>query len=127
MSTPFLALAPFTPRVVDIPYVPFLPTCLDCTDCTEDGGDSPYDPDEGFTVKAGRIDLEIDDEEKAVVFTNPFPSPPRGVTLTVLIPEDGYTISASVEIGTITADGFTARLGAIIPAEGYVLSWIAVL
>ncbi len=35
MSTPFLALAPQIPRVVDIPYAAFAPPCADVTDLTD--------------------------------------------------------------------------------------------
>ena len=35
MSLPFLALAPFQPRIVDIPYEAVTTLCLDCTDCSE--------------------------------------------------------------------------------------------
>lgn len=35
MSLPFLALAPFTPRVVDVPYQATTLPCVDCTDCSD--------------------------------------------------------------------------------------------
>jgi hypothetical protein len=36
MPTPFLALAPFDPRIVDIPYSAFALSCApDCTDCSD--------------------------------------------------------------------------------------------
>lgn len=36
MSTPFLALAPQFPRVVDLPYAAFTLSCApDCTDCSD--------------------------------------------------------------------------------------------
>lgn len=35
MSTPFLALAPFVPRIVDIPYAAATLVCEDCTDCSD--------------------------------------------------------------------------------------------
>lgn len=35
MSTPFLALAPFMPRVVDVGYEAMALPCVDCTDCSD--------------------------------------------------------------------------------------------
>lgn len=35
MSTPFLALAPQHPRIVDVPYVAPLLICVDVTDLTD--------------------------------------------------------------------------------------------
>lgn len=35
MPVPFLALAPFQPRIVDIYYAAAVPTCVDCTDCSD--------------------------------------------------------------------------------------------
>lgn len=35
MSLPFLALAPFMPRVVDVPYEATTLPCVDCTDCSD--------------------------------------------------------------------------------------------
>lgn len=42
MTTPFLALAPQIPRVVDIPYAAFAPVCVDVTDVS-DMSDQPTD------------------------------------------------------------------------------------
>lgn len=35
MTTPFRALAPFDPRIVDIPYSATLVPCVDCSDCSD--------------------------------------------------------------------------------------------
>ncbi len=35
VTTPFLALAPHVPRVVDIPYEAVALPCSDCTDCSD--------------------------------------------------------------------------------------------
>lgn len=35
MPVPFLALAPFQPRIVDVYYAAAVPTCVDCTDCSD--------------------------------------------------------------------------------------------
>jgi hypothetical protein len=35
MSLPFLSLAPFIPRVVEVPYAATVPICDDCTDCSD--------------------------------------------------------------------------------------------
>jgi len=35
MTTPFKALAPFEPRVVDIFYAASTGVCVDCTDCSD--------------------------------------------------------------------------------------------
>lgn len=36
MTTPFKALQPFEPRVIDIPYAAFALSCApDCTDCSD--------------------------------------------------------------------------------------------
>lgn len=36
MSTPFLTLAPYVPRLVEVPYAATYLTCAnDCTDCSD--------------------------------------------------------------------------------------------
>lgn len=35
MSLPFLALAPFEPRIVDVEYHATTLPCVDCTDCSD--------------------------------------------------------------------------------------------
>lgn len=63
-------------------------------------------------------------EELAVVFPDSFPGVPT-VTVSVLRPSGGQIIAAVP--AEITADGFTARLGAAIPGAGYLLQWTATL
>lgn len=48
MPLPFLSLAPFVPRVVEVPYAATVTICADCTDCgTSDVTDSTdASPDE---------------------------------------------------------------------------------
>lgn len=84
-------------------------------------------PDESELVKAGTIDLSANDETKAVAFDVAFGGVPRGVTVTVLAPNGEPGFAAWVDHSTLTANGFTAKLGAAVPGAGYKLSWIAVL
>lgn len=98
-------------------YLDLVCSALDRADLTIDG----------VGVQAQVVDLAVDDEAKAVTYATAFAAAPRGVYATVLAPSGGYVITATVDESTRTAAGFTARLGAAIPAAGYKLSIIAVL
>jgi hypothetical protein len=72
----------------------------------------------------GSVDLALNDESKAIVFPSEFASAPA-VNPIVVPPSGGIGIQAWPE--SITAAGFTARLGFPIPASGYKLQWTALL
>lgn len=92
---------------------------------TDDVPEAPTDSD---TVKAGIEDLSVDDATKAIAFPVAFASAPRFVDAKVVVPtagDDGFD-AWPVE-SSITAAGFTVKLGALVPAAGYKLRWMALL
>lgn len=89
--------------------------------------DVPGDPDDPSNVKTGVIDLEIDDEEKAVVFAVPFGAEPNFVNAVVSVPVGEAGLRAHPVEGTISASGFTAKLSAIVTVEGCKLRYFAAL
>lgn len=94
---------------------------------TDEEAEAPeFLPSDGPTCKRGSVTLTTNDETKAVAFTTAFASPPSVVNVTLLGPAAGFLIAWQID-GEPTAEGFTVRLGAPIPAAGYKLKWVAML
>lgn len=81
---------------------------------------------ESATVKAFTVDLTADTDTVAVTYSTAFASSPAGIWVKVITPAGGFVIEANVVDSTRTASGFTAQLGALVPASGYKLSVIAI-
>ena len=98
-------------------YLDLVCQALDRTDLTIDGVD----------VQALTVDLDVNDESKAITYATAFSASPSGVYALVIAPAGGYVISATILQASRTTTGCTVNLGAAIPATGYKLSIIAVL
>ena len=98
-------------------YLDLVCQALDRTDLTIDG----------VGVQALTVDLDVDDESKAITYATAFASSPSGVYAQVISPSGGYIIDCVIVEASRSTTGFTVTLGAAIPATGYKLSIIAVL
>ncbi len=83
-------------------------------------------------TKRGSLPLLQDAVNVPVAFAAPFDAKPTIVQCWVLPPTDAgdetlMFIEAVVIRDTITAAGFTAKLGTAIPLPGYELQWLAIL
>ncbi len=81
----------------------------------------------GIRTQVFTVDLDVDDESKAVVFPDAFTSAPRGLYVTLVAPTGGPVFFVEVDGGSVTETGFTALFGAAVPATGYQLNVIALL
>jgi hypothetical protein len=89
--------------------------------------DVPEIPDDPPNVKTGIVTLDADDESKAVAFDIAFGAAPKFVGVQIAPPTGEPGFDAWPVKDTITASGFTAKLGAIVPGTGYELRWTAIL
>lgn len=78
------------------------------------------------TAQAFTVALAEGDTTKAITFPTAFATAPRGLKLQLLVPSGGFNFGADPDNTTLTASGFTALLGAAVPAAGYQLSVIAI-
>lgn len=79
------------------------------------------------SVKAAELELEVDDESKAVTFEAPFITKPRFVQGVISAPDGGVAIQAIPRESTRATTGVTFDFTAKIPAAGYVLLVTAIL
>lgn len=77
------------------------------------------------TMQIGSVDLDPDDESKAIVIPYAFASTPAGRYVTLVAPAGQPSFSFAERAGSPSPTGWTVDLGAGVPAAGYKLNWIA--
>lgn len=90
--------------------------------------DVPPNPSED-RVKVGQQALSINDESAAVIFATPFAAVPTTVNCWCVPPNSSATVFFIQSVAlkdSISATGFTAKIGFPIPDAGWYLQWEAV-
>lgn len=91
------------------------------TDSIPAGGDVDED-----VVRRGTVDIGSAATEVEVSFDNAMTGTPT-VVATVVTPEGGDIIACTIESGSVSTDGFTAKLSFPTPDSTYKLSYVAIL
>jgi len=79
------------------------------------------------TAQSFVVDLVEGEETHDVEFPVAFLTPPTGLYVQLLVPEDGFVFNADPVLPSLTEEGFTVQLGAAVPGPGYKLSIQAAL
>jgi hypothetical protein len=79
----------------------------------------------GGNVQAGIVAIPNGASSLAVVFATPFSAAPAVVAVVIAPNNAGFVISFGGDGSQLTANGFTAMLGAPVPNGNYKLAWIA--
>lgn len=83
---------------------------------------SPGSPAVTASAQVFEVSLEPGDSTAVIEYPLPFPSAPRGIYITEIMPVAGYTFNFAVISASRTALGCEIDLGAAVPAAGYKLS-----